>query len=126
VRRLVFSVLIGNGDMHLKNWSLLYPDGLTPVLSPAYDFVPTFLYIPGDKLALSFGGSQSLNEITVDQIRRFTDTARTPMEPVWRIVRETVARTAAAWGALDQKDLLSADMRKAIEKQIYGVTLKTD
>ena len=24
-RRLVFSVLIGNGDMHLKNWSLLYP-----------------------------------------------------------------------------------------------------
>jgi serine/threonine-protein kinase HipA len=25
VRRLVFSVLIGNGDMHLKNWSLLYP-----------------------------------------------------------------------------------------------------
>ena len=36
-RRLVFSVLIGNADMHLKNWSLLYPDGRTPVLSPGYD-----------------------------------------------------------------------------------------
>lgn len=29
VRRLVFSVLIGNADMHLKNWSLLYPDRRT-------------------------------------------------------------------------------------------------
>lgn len=46
VRRLVFSVLIGNGDMHLKNWSLLYPDGRTPVLSPACDFVATLPYIP--------------------------------------------------------------------------------
>ena len=48
VRRLVFSVLIGNGDTHLKNWSLLYPDGRTPVLSPAYDFVATLPYITGD------------------------------------------------------------------------------
>ena len=78
VRRLVFSVLIGNGDMHLKNWSLLYPDGRTPVLSPTYDFAATVPYIPGDKLALNFGGSRSLNEITVDQVRRFADQARLP------------------------------------------------
>ena len=55
VRRLVFSVLIGNGDMHLKNWSVLYPDGRRPVLSPAYDYVATRPYIPGDRLALNFG-----------------------------------------------------------------------
>ncbi len=126
VRRLVFSVLIGNGDMHLKNWSLLYPDGRTPVLSPAYDFVATFPYIAGDKLALGFGGSQSLNEITVDQVRRFADTARLPASPVWEIVRDMVERTAAAWKALDQKDLLPLDMRKAIEKQIHAVSIKTD
>ena len=30
LRRLVFSVLIGNGDMHLKNWSLIYQDRRTP------------------------------------------------------------------------------------------------
>jgi serine/threonine-protein kinase HipA len=77
-RRLVFSVLIGNGDMHLKNWSLLYPDRRTPVLSPAYDFVATFPYIPNDSLALSFGGSRSLSEIGTDQVRRFADTARLP------------------------------------------------
>lgn len=56
VRRLAFSVSIGNGDMHLKNWSLLYPDGRAPVLSPAYDFVATLPYIAGDQQALTFGG----------------------------------------------------------------------
>jgi len=125
VRRLIFSVLIGNGDMHLKNWSLLYPDGRTPVLSPAYDFVATFPYIPGDQLALNFGGSRSLDEITVDQVRRFTDKARLPASPVWEIVRETLERTAAAWKTLAQKDLLTSRMRNAIHGQIHGVIAKT-
>jgi hypothetical protein len=62
-----FSVVIGNADMHLKNWSLLYPDRRKPVLSPGYDFVATLPYIPNDKLALSFGGSRSLSEITSGQ-----------------------------------------------------------
>jgi serine/threonine-protein kinase HipA len=126
VRRLVFSVLIGNADMHLKNWSLLYPDGRTPVLSPAYDFVATLPYIPGDSLALTFGGSRSLDGITLDQVRRFTDTARMPMHPVWRIVRETAERTRTAWKALEQKDLLPAEMRKTIDKQILAVVARTD
>ncbi|MCC6486904.1 MAG: HipA domain-containing protein [Candidatus Hydrogenedentes bacterium] len=121
VRRLVFSVLIGNADMHLKNWSLLYPDGRTPVLSPAYDFVSTLPYIPGDSLALSFGSTKSLDGITLDQVRRFTDTARMPMDPVWRIVLETVERTKGAWHGLPHKDLLPAAIRKVIEGQIEKV-----
>jgi serine/threonine-protein kinase HipA len=104
----------------------LYPDGRAPVLSPAYDFVATFPYIPGDKLALNFGGSQSLNEVTVDQVRRFTDTARLPMSPIWEIVRETIKRTEAAWKTLDQKDLLPSEMRRAIGRQIQAVAAKTE
>jgi serine/threonine-protein kinase HipA len=126
VRRLIFSVLIGNGDMHLKNWSLLYPDGRVPVLSPAYDFVSTLPYIPGDQLALSFGGSKSLNEITKDQVRRFTDTAGLPMRPVWDIVRETVERTVAAWKTLPQKELLPAEIRSGVDRQIQLVAEKSD
>lgn len=118
VRRLVFSVLIGNADMHLKNWSLLYPDGRTPVLSPAYDFVSTLPYIPGDILALSFGATKSLDGITLGQVRRFTDTARMPMDPVWRIVLETVERTKRAWDGLPYKDLLPAAIRRVVEGQI--------
>jgi serine/threonine-protein kinase HipA len=121
VRRLVFSVLIGNADMHLKNWSLLYPDKRTPVLSPAYDFVATLPYIPSDSLALNFGGTKSLAEITADQLRRFADTARIPASPLWQITVETAERTVAAWKTLEQRDLLPKDMRASIEKQILRV-----
>lgn len=121
VRRLVFSVLIGNADMHLKNWSLLYPDRRTPVLSPGYDFVATLPYIPNDTLGLSFGGSRSLSEITPDQMRRFADAARIPASPLWQIAVETAERTAAAWKTLEQADALPKDLREAIGKQILGV-----
>ena len=121
VRRLVFSVLIGNADMHLKNWSLLYPDRRTPVLSPAYDFVATLPYIPGDELALSFGGSRSLAGITAAQMRRFADAARIPLSPLWPIAVETAEKTVAEWKGLEQADLLPKDMRALIEKQILSV-----
>jgi serine/threonine-protein kinase HipA len=121
LRRLVFSVLIGNADMHLKNWSLLYPDRRTPVLSPAYDFVAILPYIPHDRLALNFGGSRSIDEITADQVRRFADTARLPASPLWPIVSETAERTVAAWDGLEEKELLPGDMRVAIGKHILAV-----
>jgi serine/threonine-protein kinase HipA len=121
VRRLVFSVLIGNADMHLKNWSLLYPDRRTPVLSPGYDFVATLPYLPADTLGLSFGDSRSLSEITPDQMRRFADTARIPASPLWQIAVDTAERTAESWKTLEQADMLPKDMRASIEKQILAV-----
>ena len=125
VRRLVFSVLIGNADMHLKNWSLLYPDRRTPVLSPAYDFVATLPYLPGDTLALTFGGGRSLAGITTDQMRHFADAARIPASPLWQIAVETAERTVRAWKTLDETDLLPKDMRTSIEKQILAVAATT-
>jgi serine/threonine-protein kinase HipA len=121
LRRLVFSVLIGNADMHPKNWSLLYPDRRTPVLSPAYDFISTLPYIPDDELALSFGGSRNLSEITPDQVRRFADPARLPASPLWKIVTDTTDRTVAAWEKLPEKGLLSEKMRGIIGNQIFSV-----
>jgi len=121
LRRLVFSILIGNADMHLKNWSLLYPDRRTPVLSPAYDFVSTLPYIPRDELALTFGGSRSLSEITTDQLRRFADAARLPSSPLWKIVTETTDRTVVAWERLAEKDLLPEKMRAKIGNQIFTI-----
>ena len=51
LRRLVFNTLIGNADMHLKNWSLIYADRRRAALAPAYDFVSTIAYLPDDGLA---------------------------------------------------------------------------
>ncbi len=54
----VFCFLTGNADMHLKNFSLLYRLGGEVSLSPAYDLVPTILFMPEDpeETALTLNG----------------------------------------------------------------------
>ena len=120
-RRLTFSVLIGNGDMHLKNWSILYEDGKTPTLSPAYDLVSTIPYIPTDELALKFGGSKSLHEITEDQVRKFCATARIPERTITQAISTTIERTTEAWKKLDVKDMLTKGFRGKIGRHIETV-----
>jgi len=57
-RRFLVIWWTGNGDMHLKNFSLLTgPDGRAR-LSPAYDLVCTRLVIAGDTLALPVTGKK--------------------------------------------------------------------
>lgn len=56
---VVFSWLVGNSDMHLKNFSLYAPYDQY-VLTPAYDLVNTLLVIPADneELALPLNGKK--------------------------------------------------------------------
>lgn len=46
LRRFVFVVASGNGDAHLKNWSLWYPEGHRPQWTPLYDQVSTVAFGP--------------------------------------------------------------------------------
>jgi serine/threonine-protein kinase HipA len=96
-------------------------DRRTPVLSPAYDLVSTVPYLPNDALGLNFGDSRALDEITKDQVRRFAETARIPVSPLWKIVTETVEKTAESWKTLEHRERLSKEIRGAIEKQIFTV-----
>ncbi|WP_181772173.1 type II toxin-antitoxin system HipA family toxin [Amycolatopsis pittospori] len=64
IDRIVLNIIIGNGDAHLKNWAILYKDGKTPTLSPAYDIVPTFLYIKNDNLGLKLHNTRSFYEVS--------------------------------------------------------------
>ena len=115
---MVFTALTGNGDMHLKNWTLLYPDRRAPVLSPAYDLVATIQYLPNDNLALNFGGEKSISHIMPDQVRRFAEKAGLPVNQLWTIAQETSARIVDAWRDQGAKDSLPAALRKAIDRQI--------
>lgn len=58
---ITLSVLLRNGDAHLKNFGLLYTDPTSEDcrLSPLYDIVNTTAYIPKDVLALKLNGSKS-------------------------------------------------------------------
>ncbi len=125
VRRLVFSVLIGNGDMHLKNWSLVYEDGVTPALSPAYDLLTTVAYLPGDRLGLTFGGTKDMHGVTREQTRRFADRAGLAVGPLWRLVRETVDATADAWRRHEERAILPDEIHDALDRHLNGAAART-
>ena len=57
---VLFCWLVGNSDMHLKNFSLYAPNTTEHVLTPAYDLVNTLLAIPEDneELALTLNGKK--------------------------------------------------------------------
>jgi len=56
---LVLSVMLRNGDAHLKNFGVLYDQPGSPVrLAPLYDVVTTTAYIKNDVPALSLAGSK--------------------------------------------------------------------
>ena len=61
--RLLFSFLVGNSDMHLKNFSLIETEEGSGkyVLSPAYDLLPVNVIMPEDKeqLALAMNGKKT-------------------------------------------------------------------
>ena len=97
IRRLVFNTLIGNGDMHLKNWSVIYPDRRTAQLSPGYDFVSTIAYLPDDKLALKLGHSKQMTALTLDELIWFAGKARLPERLVLDTAKETVQRFLEVW-----------------------------
>jgi serine/threonine-protein kinase HipA len=122
VRRLVFNFLIGNADMHLKNWSLIYPDRRSAALAPAYDFVSTIAYLPDDRLALTFVDSKQFSSITNDQFERFAAKARLPTKLTLDTVHETVARFAETWR--NAPDVLNdGPLREAIDRHLQSVPL---
>ena len=61
--RLVFSFVVGNSDMHLKNFSLIETgeSSNTYVLSPAYDLLPVNVIMPEDteEFALALNGKKT-------------------------------------------------------------------
>ncbi len=122
-RRLVFTVLIGNADAHLKNWSLMYPDGRTPALAPAYDLVATLPYIPGDRLALSLGDTKAFAEVDLERFRRFAEKAGLPVRLVVRTARETAERMRDLWRGHDPLQGLPQRIRDQIEAHMATMPL---
>jgi serine/threonine-protein kinase HipA len=56
---LVLSVMVRNGDGHLKNFGVLYASPKGPVtLAPVYDVITTTVYIKKDVPALSLAGTK--------------------------------------------------------------------
>ena len=82
-RLLVFNYIYGNGDAHLKNFSIMkYGDDYR--LAPAYDLLNTSIHIDGDDFGLNGGLSSAIEES--DVYDRTGHPCRTDFERFGRIV----------------------------------------
>ncbi|NDU91738.1 MAG: HipA domain-containing protein, partial [Ferrovum sp.] len=122
--RLVFNAAIGNGDMHVKNWSLIYPDGRKPGLAPAYDFLSTLTYVSGrETMALGLAGTKDFRDVSESLLTHFADKAGLPVEIVLDAARTTAKRIVEVWAGLRGSLDLPEKMKQAVDAHMLEVPL---
>jgi serine/threonine-protein kinase HipA len=124
LRRIAFAIASGNNDAHMKNWSVVYPDGIRARLSPLYDQVftaqwPSFAI----RMALKLGGTK---EFAAMDARRFRELARRlgrSPEEAEAIAVQTVAEAATAWRQVRDQEAATAAYRDALRQHWARVPL---
>lgn len=122
VQRFVAFVLMGNTDAHLKNWALLYPDGITPKLSPLYDPVCVSAWFDGlgpSEYAVNRAIDRSLREFEWGHLEALLRTAEVPRTArLLSIARDTVKQAQSLWPAIlvDAPD----NVRASVEARLDG------
>lgn len=116
IGRLVFSTLIGNADMHLKNWSLIYADGRTPALAPGYDFLTTTAYIADENAALRYETTRSMTGFGADELVQMAARAGVPETMALDAARQTVQRFREAWAAQKANLPLGEAVRQEVDR----------
>ncbi|XUR38832.1 Type II toxin-antitoxin system HipA family toxin (plasmid) [Rhizobium leguminosarum bv. trifolii] len=121
VRRLAFTAITGNGDMHLKNWSLIYR-GDKPELAPIYDVLSTVPYIPADAMALSLGGERSFKALVAQRWKIFANRARLPEPAVLKAVIDVVERVNRHWWSLPERAVVPEKVLERIDEHVKVMT----
>lgn len=99
-RRLLVNILLANGDAHLKNWSLLYQDQMTPRLSPAYDIVTTSVYIEGEtQFALNLAKTKLWFAVTQGHFQGWAEKSGIPWRAIKPHLDDTMERARSLWPA---------------------------
>ena len=123
-RRLVFNTLIGNADMHLKNWSVIYKDKRTASIAPAYDFVSTIPYIPDDSASLKVSRSKKFSDFTLDELSHLAAKAMLPEKLVLDTAKQTVACFHEVWAKEKAHLPLTKSVIEAIEMHLRSIPLR--
>ncbi|MCC5797790.1 MAG: type II toxin-antitoxin system HipA family toxin [Methylophaga sp.] len=97
-RRLLVNILLANGDAHLKNWTLLYPDKKTPRLSPAYDIVTTSVYIDDEvKFALNLGKTKEWYNVSLHHFELWATKSGIPWRAIKPHLDDVMEKARASW-----------------------------
>ena len=121
--RLVFCFIVGNSDMHLKNFSLIETaEGSGEyVLSPAYDLLPVNANMPADKeqFALAMNGKK-LN-IRKGDFLNFADTCDISRQTAEKLI-ENLVKLTPKWLSMCEKSLLPDELKDRLKKIIIERT----
>jgi serine/threonine-protein kinase HipA len=97
-RRLLVNILLANGDAHIKNWSLLYSDQVTPRLSPAYDIVTTSVYFDNERrYALNLGKTKEWYDVTHANFEAWAKRAGVPWRAMKPHLDDTMEKARSLW-----------------------------
>jgi len=127
LRRLAVNDLLGNPDAHLKNFGVLYPDGLAPRLAPAYDIVayaamqgaeghalPLMPPAPGTTAAAARRSSL----FTPASVRDFCFATGLHEPRVRRLVADTVRLAREHWPALIEAAALPPEWKARLSRRL--------
>lgn len=113
-RRLLVNILLANGDAHLKNWSLVYPDTITPRLSPAYDIVTTSVYIENEtQYALNLSQTKDWYKVSMAHFQSWADKSGVPWRAIKPHLDDTMTKARELWPAA-MNDLPMHDAHKEV------------
>ncbi|WP_431158121.1 HipA domain-containing protein [Winogradskyella poriferorum] len=89
--QVIVSFLIGNNDMHLKNFSLIANDSIHYALAPAYDMVAVKLLVPEDQeeLALNLNGKKrKIKRLDFNEAMAVAQIPAKAIENLWKRIEK--------------------------------------
>ena len=121
--QVVFSWIVGNADMHLKNFSLISEKPNKHVLSPTYDQVSTAIVMPEDtdELTLPLNGFQK-KLLAMDFVQAMENTGLTN-QMAQRILNRFVSLQEKWFSCID--DSFISDAQKAQFKELINKRITT-
>lgn len=121
--RIVFCFIVGNSDMHLKNFSLMETaEGSGEyILSPAYDLLPVNANMPADKeeFALTMNGKKM--NIRKGDFLKFADSCSISRSTAEKIIKSLIKLTPK-WLAMCDESSLSDELKGKIKQIIIERT----
>jgi serine/threonine-protein kinase HipA len=124
LRRIVFNAAVGNGDAHLKNWMIRYPDGVSAKLAPAFDLVSTIQYLDTDQdeFALNFAKTKRYDELSLGTVERFATAlcvpGRVDLPPATLVdvAADMATRIVQAWPAFAARHNIPAEFTQRLRE----------
>ena len=117
--RIIFSYVVGNSDMHLKNFSLISYDDKNYKLSDAYDMLPVNVIIPSDteEFALTLNGKKK--NITKNDIFEFAKNINLT-EKVAKNILDKITKLEKEYIDMCDNSLLPNEMKENLKTLIHS------